>query len=216
MGPADAAAFAALDLAPGAPWPVVQDAWRRLVKRHHPDGGGLSEHDLRRLLEANAAYAHLRTREHAAPSGRVARTRRGFASRAEVWNAMWDVSAWPLWMPGVRAASTVSGGADRRISLSGRWAGRHVGALLVLMTVMPPCRLTARLLDLRVEGEPVHLPSPPRLWMSLSNGGSAVDVELGVELPDGSPLPRVVAAALEGALLELLELAALSPGRAAA
>lgn len=204
MTPADAAAYAALDLAPGAEWRAVREAWRQLVKRHHPDGGARSAEDLRRLLAINAAYAHLRGRAH--PSHSVARRRRGSAARGAVWEAVWQAEAWPLWMPGVRTARTVASGADRRISLSGRWAGRRVGALLVLMTVMPPCRLTARVLDLRLDGEPLDLPSPPRLWVAVEPAGAGVDVELGVALPEGQELPPVVAAALDGALLELLEL----------
>jgi Polyketide cyclase / dehydrase and lipid transport len=204
MSPADVAAYAALELPPGADWPAVRRSWRRLMKRHHPDSGAATVFDARRVREANAAYTHLRARVSVV-DGTVSRSRHVAGSRAAVWDALWDARSWPSWVPGLRVVEPANGGGDRRIALGGRWAGHQVRAVVVLMTVLPRCRLSGRVLDFRVDGVPVRI-APPRVWARVDEapGGGAV-VELGVSLPDGSELPPVIAAALDAALVELAE-----------
>jgi uncharacterized protein YndB with AHSA1/START domain len=204
MTPADAAAYAALELPPGAGWPAVHRSWRRLMKRHHPDAGAATGLDARRVREANAAYSHLRARV-SVEGGTVSRSRHVAGTRSDVWDALWDARSWPAWVPGLRVVDAANGGGDRRIALAGRWAGHHVRAVVVLMTVLPPCRLSGRVLDFRVDGVPAGF-APPRVWARVEEaaGGGAV-VELGVSLPDGSELPPVIAAALDAALVELAE-----------
>jgi curved DNA-binding protein CbpA len=55
--PDDASAFAALGLEPGADSAAIEQAYRRLIKRHHPDREG---GDARRAAEINRAYRELR------------------------------------------------------------------------------------------------------------------------------------------------------------
>ena len=57
----DASAYAALGLEPGADSSAVEQAYKRLIKEHHPDRAG---GDDRRAAELNRAYRELRaTRE---------------------------------------------------------------------------------------------------------------------------------------------------------
>jgi len=207
MTPADAAAYAALELAPGASWPDVHAAWRGLVKRHHPDtnAGG----DSRRLQEANAAYSHLCRRlaiVDAAP-GRVACRRRMPYGRRAVWDLLWRVDAWGSWMPGIHHAQRVAGGCDQRFSVRGTWGGRRFEVLIVMMGVMPPCRLTASVLQLRIGREVVPFRRPPRISAELERIGAATEVELGITLHPEDELPALMKAALQAALVELMELA---------
>ena len=65
---AEDSAYAALGLRPGAPRAEVDEAYRRLIKRYHPDLGG----DPRRAAEINRAYTQLR-RQGAAVSIRPRR-----------------------------------------------------------------------------------------------------------------------------------------------
>jgi len=53
----DASAFAALGLEPGADSTAIEQAYRRLIKEHHPDREG---GDARRAAEINRAYRDLR------------------------------------------------------------------------------------------------------------------------------------------------------------
>ena len=54
---ADASAYAALGLEPGADAAAIEQAYRRLIKQHHPDRAG---GDARRAAEINRAYRELR------------------------------------------------------------------------------------------------------------------------------------------------------------
>jgi hypothetical protein len=175
------------------------------MKRHHPDAGAASDFDERRVREANAAYSHLRARA-AAASGAISRRRHVPAPPRAVWDALWTVPLWPAWMPGVRTASAVTGACDRRVSLSARWNGHRISGMLVLMTAMPPCRLAGRVLDLRIDGVTVD-GHPPRVWARVQDAPGGASLELGVASAGGEPLPPVIAAALDHALVELAELA---------
>src|SRR4051794_2773234 len=53
----DASAFAALGLEPGADAAAIEQAYKRLIKQHHPDREG---GDARRAAELNRAYRELR------------------------------------------------------------------------------------------------------------------------------------------------------------
>ena len=53
----DASAFAALGLEPGANAAAIEQAYKRLIKQHHPDRKG---GDARRAAEINRAYRELR------------------------------------------------------------------------------------------------------------------------------------------------------------
>jgi hypothetical protein len=53
----DESAYAALGLEPGADSPTIEQAYRRLIKQHHPDREG---GDARRAAEINRAYRELR------------------------------------------------------------------------------------------------------------------------------------------------------------
>jgi hypothetical protein len=55
----DVSAYAALGLSPDADSASVEQAYRRLIKEHHPDRAG---GDARRAAEINRAYRELRTR----------------------------------------------------------------------------------------------------------------------------------------------------------
>lgn len=54
---ADPSAYAALGLAPGADAAAIEQAYKRLIKQHHPDRAG---GDARRAAEINRAYRELR------------------------------------------------------------------------------------------------------------------------------------------------------------
>lgn len=58
---ADPSTFAALGLAPGASAAEVEQAYKRLIKQHHPDRAGGDSH---RASEINRAYQQLRTALH--------------------------------------------------------------------------------------------------------------------------------------------------------
>jgi hypothetical protein len=53
----DASAYAALGLEPGADLAAIEQAYRRLIKQHHPDRAG---GDAKRATEINRAYRELR------------------------------------------------------------------------------------------------------------------------------------------------------------
>jgi hypothetical protein len=55
--PADASAYAALGLDPGADWAAIERAYKRLIKRHHPDRAG---GNTGRAAEITRAYRELR------------------------------------------------------------------------------------------------------------------------------------------------------------
>ena len=55
--PADASAYAALGLEPGADWAAIERAYKRLIKRHHPDRAG---GNTGRAAEITRAYRELR------------------------------------------------------------------------------------------------------------------------------------------------------------
>jgi hypothetical protein len=209
MTPADAAAYAALDLAPGSPWPVVHAAWRGLVKAHHPDRNAAGDH--RRLQEANAAYSHLCRRLsiiETAP-GRLSCRRRGPHERRALWDLLWDPRRWGTWMPGVLDAARVTGVCDQRHVVRGYWNGRRFSMLVVITSAQPPCALTARVLELRVAGHAVPFTLPPRIYARLDAAPGGTDVELGLVLHRGDELPGVLfEAAVQAALVELLDLAA--------
>jgi hypothetical protein len=54
---ADPSAYSVLGLEPGADWHAVEQAYKRLISRHHPDRSG---GDARRAAEITAAYRELR------------------------------------------------------------------------------------------------------------------------------------------------------------
>jgi hypothetical protein len=208
MTPADAAAYAALDLVPGSPWPAVHAAWRGLVKQHHPDRNRAG--DNRRLQEANAAYTHLCRRlaiVDAGP-GRIACRRRSREQRRALWDLLWDPSRWGAWMPGVHHAQRIPGLCDQRRSVRGMWNGRRFELLIVLTAVTPPCRLAGAVLELRFAGHVVAFRRPPRVLARLGRATGGTDVELSIALDPGDVLPAVMEAALQAAIVELLELAA--------
>jgi len=210
MTPADAAAYAALDLAPGTPWPLVHATWRVLVKRHHPDGNGEGADDGHRLREVYAAYAHLRRREAAidAGPGRLVVRRRGESTRKALWDLIWDPRQWPTWMPGVDNAEKVTGTVDQRRSIRGHWGGHRFSIQVLLMGVTPPCKLSGRVLELRIDGRPVDLGLPPRVSVNLTVLEQAItEVEVGLVMPSGQSPPLLLQAALQAALVELLDLA---------
>jgi curved DNA-binding protein CbpA len=60
-----------LGVAPGVSAEELHDAYRRLVKIHHPDRNGGSAESTRRFQEIQAAYSTLRDRGHAAPPPRT-------------------------------------------------------------------------------------------------------------------------------------------------
>jgi hypothetical protein len=207
MTPADRSAFAALDLVPGAPWPVVHATWRDLVKRHHPDVAG--EDDLR-LRDINAAYSHLCRRAATLEDGpgRLMCRRRGAIPRRALWDLVWDARRWSSWMPGVQHAERATGTCDQRRSVSGTWAGHRFTLMIVLTSVMPPCKLIGRVLSMRIDGRLVDLGLPPKVAIVLRDGGDGTDVEISIVLPSGHAMPAVMQAALQAALVELLDLAA--------
>src|SRR3982751_2800712 len=53
----DSSAYAALGLEPGADPAAIDEAYRRLIKQHHPDRAG---GDAKRAAEINRAYRELR------------------------------------------------------------------------------------------------------------------------------------------------------------
>ena len=53
----DASAYASLGLEPGADAAAIEQAYKRLIKEHHPDREG---GDARRAAELNRAYRELR------------------------------------------------------------------------------------------------------------------------------------------------------------
>jgi hypothetical protein len=208
MTPADAAAYAALDLAPGAPWASVHAAWRGIVKLHHPDTNRAGDH--RRLQEANAAYSHLSRRLAIvdAEPGRLVCRRRSPLARRALWDLLWDTPRWGSWMPGVQHVEKIAGVCDQRRSLRGTWNGRRFDALVVLTGITPPCRLTGAVLELRIGRQVVPFARPPRVFASLRTADTGTDVELGIALHPDEELPPVMEAALQAALVELLDLAA--------
>jgi hypothetical protein len=72
--PAPASAYAILGLQPGADRAAVEQAYRELIKRYHPDRSG---GDAARAAEINQAYFELRRQ----PQADLSRTRRYSASR---------------------------------------------------------------------------------------------------------------------------------------
>src|SRR5215213_8092103 len=132
MTQADAAAYAALDLAPGASWASVHAAWRGIVKQHHPDTNVLG--DARRLQEANAAYSHLCRRLAIvdAQPGQLVCRRRSPLERRAIWDLVWDSRRWGTWVPGVQHTERIAGVCDQRRSVRGTWNGRRFGLLIVL------------------------------------------------------------------------------------
>ena len=208
MSSADAAAYAALDLAPGSPWPLVHAAWRDLVKRHHPDRTGIPSPDGElRLRQVNAAYAHLCRREAAlvATPSRLVAHRQGILARNAVWDQIWEARRWPTWLPGVRHAERITGTCDHRRAIRGHWAGHRFSAQVLFMGVTPPCRLSGRVMELRVDGRTLDLGLPPRVWVMVTATDSGTEVELGLET-SGHALPPVLLAAMQAALTELLDL----------
>jgi curved DNA-binding protein CbpA len=62
-----------LGVRPGVSAEELHDAYRRLVKLHHPDRNGGSPESTRRFQEIQAAYETLKDRGHAAPPPRTPR-----------------------------------------------------------------------------------------------------------------------------------------------
>jgi curved DNA-binding protein CbpA len=62
--------YRVLEVSPGASSEELHDAYRRLVKLHHPDRNGGSEESARRFKEIQEAYEEVRTRPRPAPSHR--------------------------------------------------------------------------------------------------------------------------------------------------
>src|SRR3954453_3249157 len=64
--------YRVLGVSPGASSEELHDAYRRLVKLHHPDRNGGSEESPRRFAEIQEAYEEGRARPRAARAPRVA------------------------------------------------------------------------------------------------------------------------------------------------
>jgi hypothetical protein len=73
-----ASAYAALGLEPGADRAAVEQAYRRLIKLHHPDRSG---GDASRAAEINRAYFELRRQHEAEPPEPEVRVRRSNGAR---------------------------------------------------------------------------------------------------------------------------------------
>ena len=79
-------AYAALGLRPGAGRAEIDQAYRRLIKRYHPD---YADGDAKRAAELNRAYSELRTRTRDAPRPHpeavAAMQRHAYAPRSPSW-----------------------------------------------------------------------------------------------------------------------------------
>src|SRR3954468_589904 len=64
--------YRVLGVSPGASSEELHDAYRRLVKLHHPDRNGGSEESARRFAEIQEAYEEVRARPRAARPHRAA------------------------------------------------------------------------------------------------------------------------------------------------
>ena len=64
--------YRVLEVSPGASSEELHDAYRRLVKLHHPDRNGGSEESARRFAEVQAAYEEVRARPRPARPQRAA------------------------------------------------------------------------------------------------------------------------------------------------
>jgi len=64
--------YRVLEVSPGASSEELHDAYRRLVKLHHPDRNGGSEASARRFAEIQEAYEEVRARPRPARSHRAA------------------------------------------------------------------------------------------------------------------------------------------------
>jgi len=64
--------YRVLEVSPGASSEELHDAYRRLVKLHHPDRNGGSEESARRFEEIQQAYEEVRARPRATRSHRAA------------------------------------------------------------------------------------------------------------------------------------------------
>src|SRR3954469_6510987 len=64
--------YRVLEVAPGASPEELHDAYRRLVKLHHPDRNGGSEASARRFAEVQEAYEEVRARPRPARPNRAA------------------------------------------------------------------------------------------------------------------------------------------------
>src|ERR1700712_4480713 len=64
--------YRVLEVSPGASAEELHDAYRRLVKLHHPDRNGGSEESARRFAEIQEAYEEVRARPRPARAHRAA------------------------------------------------------------------------------------------------------------------------------------------------
>lgn len=64
--------YQVLEVSPGASSEELHDAYRRLVKLHHPDRNGGSEESARRFAEIQEAYEEVRARPRPARAHRAA------------------------------------------------------------------------------------------------------------------------------------------------
>src|SRR4051812_13786044 len=64
--------YRVLEVSPGASSEELHDAYRRLVKLHHPDRNGGSEESARRFAEIQEAYEEVRSRPRPSRSHRAA------------------------------------------------------------------------------------------------------------------------------------------------
>jgi curved DNA-binding protein CbpA len=64
--------YRVLEVSPGASSEELHDAYRRLVKLHHPDRNGGSEESARRFAEVQEAYEEVRARPRPARAHRAA------------------------------------------------------------------------------------------------------------------------------------------------
>src|SRR3954471_15150390 len=64
--------YRVLGVSPGASSEALHDAYRRLVKLHHPDRNGGTEESARRFAEIQQAYEELRARRGPARPHRAA------------------------------------------------------------------------------------------------------------------------------------------------
>ena len=133
--PTRASAYAILGLQPGADRAAIEQAYRELIKRYHPDRSG---GDAERAVEINRAYFELRQppSNPASDSRRAGRRRRRRSSRRRRGSALWPVlliavgslaiiererlaAALPRWVAGLEnlQAAPLSGGRASAVAL---------------------------------------------------------------------------------------------------
>jgi hypothetical protein len=123
-----ASLYVILGLEPGADRAAVEQAYRRLIKRHHPDRSG---GDAAQAAEINRAYFELRRHQQAVePPAMVSRRRqprRARRRRGRLWPLLvvltaatvlvgWKVERVPRWVAELGDASVAASGPARAVS----------------------------------------------------------------------------------------------------